>query len=464
MRLRLTDYKSHYLETLRLGAPIMLGQLGIIVVGFADNIMVGHHSTIELAAASFVNNFFTLAFIMGIGFSYGLTPIVGTLFANREHTEIGAILRNSLLINFIVGFLISLCMLVLLLNIGLLKQPEELMPYIIPYYILQLFSVIFAMLFNSFKQFSEGTTDTRTPMWIMLGANVLNIVGNYLLIYGKFGAPELGLTGAGISTLTSRVVTLLVFYLLFVRREKYKPYLQGFRQGRISRLSISRLVRLGLPVGLQMGVETASFSLSVIMMGWLGTVALAAHQIIGVVTTLGFMIYYGIAAAVTIRVSNFVGKKDMRDVRRASFAGLHIIMLMALLVVVFIFCLRNEIGYLFTSEEEVGAAEVAAVVALLSLPVMMYQFGDGLQILFSNALRGIRDVTYMAWMAVLCHFFLSLPIGYICGFVLGWGALGVWCGFPVGLTSLGIILYFRFNKLTLPGKTYSLISKEAPSL
>lgn len=114
MRLRLTDYKSHYLETLRLGAPIMLGQLGIIVVGFADNIMVGHHSTIELAAASFVNNFFTLAFIMGIGFSYGLTPIVGTLFANREHTEIGTILRNSLLINFIVGFLISLCMLVLL--------------------------------------------------------------------------------------------------------------------------------------------------------------------------------------------------------------------------------------------------------------------------------------------------------------------------------------------------------------
>lgn len=443
MPFHLTDYKLHYLETLRLGAPIMLGQLGIIVVGFADNIMVGHHSTAELAAASFVNNFFTLAFIMGIGFSYGMTPIVGTLFANGEHAKIGALLKNSLLLNFLIGLLLSFCMLLLLLNIDLLKQPAELMPYIIPYYILQLFSVIFAMLFNSFKQFSEGTMDTRTPMWIMLGANVLNIMGNYLLIYGKFGAPEMGLTGAGISTLASRIITLLIFGLLFFRREKYKQYFEGFRLGAISSQPISRLIRLGLPVGLQMGIETASFSLSVIMMGWLGTVALAAHQIIGVVTTLGFMVYYGIAAAVTIRVSNFLGKKNVADVRRASFAGLHIIMLVALLVVVFIFCLRNQIGYLFTSEHQ-----VIALVALLSLPVMLYQFGDGLQILFSNALRGIRDVTYMAYMAFVCHFLLSLPIGYICGFVLDWGALGVWCGFPVGLSTLGIILYFRFNKLT----------------
>lgn len=444
-------YRSHYRQTLRLGAPIMLGQLGIIVVGFADNIMVGHHSTTELAAASFVNNFFTLAFIFGIGFSYGLTPLVGELSAGGERRSVGELLKNSLWVNAGVGVLLMLAMGFLLLHIDLLRQPPELMPYIAPYYLLQLCSVLFAMLFNAFKQFSDGSLDTKTPMWIMLGANVLNIVGNYLLIYGKGGAPELGLTGAGISTLMSRVVTLAVFAGLFFRAGKYREYRAGFRQGAVRKQSIARLIRMGLPVGVQMGVETASFSLSVIMMGWLGSIALAAHQIVGVLTTLGFMVYYGIAAAVAIRVSYFAGKKERTEVRRASFAGLHLIWGTALLVVGFLFALRDRIGYLFTSEEQ-----VVALVAVLSFPVMLYQFGDGLQILFSNALRGIRDVTYMAVAAFCCHFFLSLPVGYCCGFLLGWGAVGIWCGFPVGLTVLGVILYARFNRLTRQSSRYFL--------
>lgn len=334
--MQLSVYKEHYKETIRLGVPIMLGQLGIIVVGFADNIMVGHHSTAELAAASFVNNFFNLVFIAGMGFSYGLTPIIGGYFAQKEYAKAGETLKNSLCINLIVGLLLSLCMLTLLLNIHILKQPEELMPYIVPYYILQLFSVIFAMLFNSFKQFSDGTTDTVTPMCVMLGANVLNIIGNYLLIYGNFGCPELGLTGAGISTLASRILTFGIFCVLFAKHSRYKLYREGFKKGTVNRANIGNLVRLGLPVGFQMGVETGSFSLSVIMMGWLGSTALAAHQVAGVITTLGFMVYYGIAAAVTIRVSNFRGRNDWPAIRHASFAGLHLVMGTAAIVVLLI--------------------------------------------------------------------------------------------------------------------------------
>lgn len=444
MMLRLSDYKEHYKQTIRLGVPIMLGQLGIIIVGFADNIMVGHHSTAELAAASFVNNFFNLAFIFGMGFSYGLTPIIGGLYAGKEYLKAGEILKNSLCINFIVGVMLSLLMLLLLLNIGVLKQPEELMPYIVPYYILQLFSVIFAMLFNSFKQFSDGTTDTVTPMYIMLGANVLNIIGNYFLIYGKCGVPEMGLTGAGISTLVSRILTFVVFCILFARRDKYKKFLEGFKNGIINRPNLSNLIRLGLPVGLLMGVETGSFSLSVIMMGWIGSTALAAHQVLGVITTLGFMIYYGVAAAVTIRVSVFKGNNDWLNIRQASFAGLHLIMGGAVLFVSFVMLFHNKIGYLFTSE-----MDVVKMVAVLSWSVILYQFGDGLQILFANALRGIADVKYMAYCAFVCHFGLALPIGYICGFVFNWGAVGIWCGFPVSLTTLGILLWRRFDRLTL---------------
>ena len=220
--IKLSIYKEHYKEIIRLGVPIMLGQLGIIIVGFADNIMVGYHSTEELAAASFVNNFFNLVFIAGMGFSYGLTPIIGNLFAQKEYAKAGEILKNSLFINTFVGLFLGLIMLFLLFNIDLLEQPEELMPYIIPYYILQLISILFIMLFNSFKQFCDGTTDTVTPMWIMLSSNGLNIIGNYLLIYGELGFPELGLTGAGISTLVSRVVSLLLFSILFIKHSRFK--------------------------------------------------------------------------------------------------------------------------------------------------------------------------------------------------------------------------------------------------
>ena len=445
--MKLSAYKRHYKETMRLGIPIMLGQLGIIIVGFADNIMVGHHSTDELAAASFVNNFFNLVFIAGMGFSYGLTPIIGNHYAREEYAEAGQMLRNSLFINFIVGILLSLFMLVLLLNIHILKQPEELMPYIIPYYILQLFSVIFTMLFNAFKQFSDGTTDTLTPMFIMLGANALNIFGNYLLIYGNWGCPELGLTGAGISTLASRILTFGVFCLLFAFCPRYKVYREGFSRGTINRQGQMKLLKLGVPVGFQMGVETGSFSLSVIMMGWLGSIALAAHQVVGVITTLGFMVYYGIAAAVAIRVSAYKGRGEQKEIRYASFAGLHLIAITAAAVMALIIIFRDEMGYLITPEKE-----VVQLVALLAWPVVLYQIGDGLQILFANALRGIADVRYMAYAAFCCHFLLALPIGYVCGFLLDWGAIGVWCGFPISLTTLGILLWRRFNRLTLINK------------
>lgn len=444
MMSQITTYKQHYQKIIHLGIPIMLGQLGIIIVGFADNIMVGHHSSVELAAASFVNNFFNLAFLFGLGFSYGLTPLIGGLYAQNRHRQAGKMLKNSLFINGTVGLVLSLIMWILLCNLDRLHQPEELIPYIIPYYILQLFSVFITMVFNSFKQFSDGTTDTLTPMWIMLSANVLNIVGNYVLIYGHFGVPEWGLVGAGVSTLLSRVVALGWFLYLFFLKPRYATYRQGFLAGKICRQNLRELFRLGLPVGFQMGVESGSFNLSVIMMGWIGSAALAAHQVVGVITTLGFMIYYGIAAAVTIRVSQFNQGKDLLNVRRATFAGFHLILAVAIVVMAAVFLFRKEIGYLFTDEEE-----VVHLVSLLCLSVVLYQVGDGLQIVFANALRGLSDVNYMAWMAFICHFGLALPIAYFCGFVLEWGPFGIWSGFPISLTLLGLLLYRRFNQLTI---------------
>lgn len=438
-----SNYKLHYKQIIKLGVPIMLGQLGIIVVGFADNIMVGHHSMEELAAASFVNNFFTLASIFGIGFSYGLTPIISMLAAKKEPFEAGITLKNSLFSNLLVGIGLVIAMSLLLLNINHLNQPEELIPLIIPYFLLQLASIPFVMLFNAFKQFNDGLGDTLTPMWIMLGTNVVNIIGNYLLIYGNFGCPELGLNGAGIVTLGIRILSFLCICILFLSHSKYKAYRAGFKSTFVDRKHQNVLFRMGLPVSIQMGVESGSFSLSVLMMGWIGSVALAAHQIMAVVTTLGFMLYYGVGAAVAIRVSMCCGQNDMVNVRRSAFAGLHIMTVLTLAVMLLIFGCRNFMGYAFTDN-----GEVVRMVTVLALPVILYQIGDGFQILFANALRGIADVKFLAYSAFICHFGMALPIGYICGFILDWGALGVWSGFPISLTVLGAVLGYRFNKKT----------------
>ena len=183
------SYKEHYRSLIRLGIPIVIGQIGIVVVGLADNIMIGQFDTLHLAAASFVNSAFNIPILFGLGFSYGLTPLIGQYFGRRDKFHVGQLLRNSLLVNFCIGLLLTLIMGVVWLNIDQLGQPEELLPLIRPYFSLQLASLVFVMLFNSFKQFADGITDTQTPMYIMLSANVLNIAGNYILIYGKFGLP-----------------------------------------------------------------------------------------------------------------------------------------------------------------------------------------------------------------------------------------------------------------------------------
>ncbi|WP_294534568.1 MATE family efflux transporter [uncultured Bacteroides sp.] len=439
----LDTYKNHYKALVSLGLPIVIGQIGVIILGFADTLMIGHHSTAELGAASFVNNVFNLAIIFSTGFSYGLTPIVGGLFGTSQYAPAGQALRNSLLANSLVAFLITLCMSVLYWNVESLGQPEELIPLIKPYYLVLLASLVFVMLFNCFKQFTDGITDTRTAMWILLGGNVLNIFGNYLLIYGKCGLPELGLLGAGISTLFSRMVMVVVFVCIFLRSSRFVRYKVGFLRMGWSKAMFCRLNGLGWPIAFQMGMETASFSLSAIMIGWLGTIALASHQVMLAISQFTFMMYYGMGAAVAVRVSNFNGQRDIVNVRRAAYAGFHMMMALGAVLSLIVFLFRNQLGSWFTD-----SPEVVTMVTSLIVPFLIYQFGDGLQITFANALRGISDVKPMMLIAFIAYFVISLPVGYLCGFVLDWGIVGVWMAFPFGLTSAGWMLWWRFRSMT----------------
>lgn len=432
-----------YLTLLSLGLPIVIGQIGVIVLGFADTLMIGHHSTTELAAASFVNNMFNLAIIFSTGFSYGLTPIVGSLFGQGRHPEAGEALRNSLAANTLMALLVCLVMGTLYLNLDRMGQPEELLPYIRPYFLVLLTSLPFVLWFNGFKQFTDGITDTKVSMWILLSGNVLNIAGNYLLIYGRLGLPEMGITGAGVATLTSRILMVAAYLALFFFTRRYAVYRRGFLAGRINRRDFAQLNRLGWPIAGQMGMETASFSFSAIMIGWLGSLQLASYQIMMSVSQVCFMMYYGMGAAVAVRISNFHGQNDLENVRRTARHGFHIMLALLVLTGIPIFLLRHHIGSWFTDSEA-----VSLMVAQTILPFLLYQFGDALQINFANALRGIADVRPMLLYAFIAYFVISLPAGYLFGFVLDGGIVGIWLAFPFGLTSAGIMYWLRFRKKT----------------
>ena len=217
----------------------------------------------------------------------------------------------------------------------------------------------------------------------------------------------------------------------------------GIMANSLYRADFIYLNKLGWPIALQMGMETASFSLSAIMVGWIGTTALAAHQIMLAISQVCFMMYYGMGAAVAVRVSNFRGQNDRINVRRSAYAGFHIMLFIALIGALPIFLLRNELGGWFSD-----SPAVSVMVAQLIIPFIIYQFGDGLQINFANALRGIADVKPMMYIAFIAYFLISLPAGYFFGFIMDWGIIGIWMAFPFGLTTAGILYYLRFNRDT----------------
>ena len=436
-----TGYVSHYKALARLGLPIVVGQLGMMLLGFADTLMIGHHSTEELAAASFVNNLMVLGVVFGIGFSLGLTPVVGALIGLGQREKAGLALRCSLVANSTVGLLLTLVAGLLYLFIDRLGQPVELLPVIRPYYLIVTGTLLPMMWFNGCKQFTDGIALTRYGMWILLSGNGLNILGNWLLINGIGPFPELGLEGAGYSTLFSRIVMVAAYLLLLGRSQTFATFRNGIFHIRFDRSLLQRLYRLGWPMAFQSGMETAAFSLSAIMVGWLGTIALASHQIMVTISQFNFMIYLGLGTAVSIRISHFHGQGKAQEVRETATAGFHLMLLLELLLSVVVYLFHEQMGGWFTDN-----AEVSTMVSSLFIVFMAYQFGDGMQINYVNALRGISDVKALVIIAFIAYFIISLPAGYLFGFVLNLGLTGIWLAFPFALTAAGIMLWWRFRR------------------
>ena len=441
----LDKYGRHYSFLFKLALPIIIGQLGGIITGLADTIMVGQHSTDELAAASFVNNVLNAFIIFGTGFSFALTPLVGENLARNKKFVVAAWLKNSLLANLLLSVLLTGVLVLIYFNVGNMGQPSELLPLIRSYFMVSMISVIFVMLANSFRQFVEGITDPLVSMWILLSGNLLNIIGNYVLIYGKFGFPEMGLLGAGYSTLFSRVFMLVMFVLVFLFRPSYKPYRQGFIRMWIMPNRLMRLTRIGVPIALQQGLEAATFSLTAIMAGWLGSLELAAHQVVISISTVSFTIYLGLGSATAIRTSYFKGAGDWPQVRKITVAGVHLGIVVSFITCLVLFLVRDSISFVFSDDPN-----VSQIVVMLLPILMLYQFVDGAQIVLANALRGLSDVKPIMWISFITNFLIAIPAGYMLGFSAGMGISGIWLAYPIGFVFSVNLLGLRARKTMNP--------------
>ena len=435
-------YTSNYVSLLKLALPIIIGQLGGIITGLADTIMVGQHSTNELAAASFVNNVLNAFIIFGTGFSFALTPLIGENLARNKKYVVAAWQKNSIVANLILSIVLTSVLLLIYFNIGYLGQPEELLPLIKPYFIVSMISVVFVMLANSYRQFVEAITDPSVSMWVLLSGNLLNIVGNYILIYGKMGFPEMGLIGAGYSTLVSRIYMLLAFVVVFFVRPSYKPYRHGFKRMWVLPNRLMRITKIGVPIAFQQGLEAATFSLTAIMVGWLGSTELAAHQVVIAISTISFTTYLGLGSATAIRTSISKGAKDWGQVRRTTVAGVHLGLIVSFITCLALYFLRNDISYVFSDDP------VVAKIVVMLLPILMlYQFVDGAQIVLANALRGLADVKSIMWISFVTNFLIAIPAGYILGFPMGMGIEGIWLAYPIGFVFSVALLAIRARKL-----------------
>lgn len=432
---------SHYSATLRLGLPIAIGQLGVIILGFADTLMVGRYSTDALAASAFVNNLFTLFTFLLMGYSYGLTPIVSALFGQGKQAEAGEQLKPALLSGTVFCLLLMAVWGIAYFNLEHFGQPDELLPLIRPYFLVILVSMIFVMLYNELRQFTDGLTHTTLGMYTLMIGNALNIVGNWLLIYGPGPFPEMGLMGAGIATLLARVLMVVLMVAALWWKKGYAPYREGFARCRASLEGMGAIVRASLPIAIQMGLECAAFTMSAVMAGWVGKVELAAYQVMVTIGTLGFLLYYSFGAGTSIRVANFYGQHDRTNVFHAGAAGRNLLFLMAACSSLLIYLLAEPLIRVFTTDTAVIAISLSLIPFLV-----LYQFADAMQICYANILRGTGHVLAMVRIAIISYLIVNIPVAFFLGFSLGWGVKGIFLAFFIGLFTAATLFFKEYRK------------------
>lgn len=436
------SYKTHFNKTLNLAYPVMLSQLGHIMVGIVDSIMVGQIGSTPLAASAFANNFLGVFLMFGIGISYGITPLVAQADGQSDIGKITRLLRHGIILCGSVGILLFISLYGVSYLFPYMRQPEAVVTLGTPYFLIIASSLIPLMIFQNFRQFSEGLSVTKPTMYITIVANLVNVLLNYILIYGKFGFPEMGLNGAGWATFISRVLMAFGLYFFVIKYEKFKVHRAAFNLRKIKSDFFRPMLKLGVPSGIQFVFEVGAFAMAAIMMGWLGTNSLAAHQIAISLVSVSYMMASGISAASTVRVGNQIGMKDGLNLKRVGNTSfLMSIVFMACCAIVFI-AFSSFFPTLYVEDPE-----VIKIASTLIIIAGFFQLSDGVQVVGLGSLRGMSDVKAPTIITLVAYWGLAIPMSYLLGFTLNLGPSGIWYGLLIGLTVAAIALFFRFKRL-----------------
>jgi MATE family multidrug resistance protein len=450
--MQLSDYTKEFKYNWQLAAPVMLGMLGHTFVSFVDNIMVGQLGTAELAAVSLGNSFMFIAMSLGIGFSTAITPLIAEADAAEDFEKGKSSFKHGLFLCTVLGVLLFLMLFFAKPLMYLMKQPIEVVELAIPYLDLVAVSLIPLIIFQGFKQFSDGLSMTRYPMYATILANIINVILNYLLIFGKFGFPELGIVGAAYGTLISRIIMVWYLWFLLKGKEKSKAFVTNIKFFVLDKLMLKKLINLGAPSAMQMFFEVAIFTAAIWLSGLLGKNPQAANQIALNLSSMTFMVAMGLSVASMIRVGNQKGLKAYLELRRIAFSLFLMGLLFAIGFAIIFFLFHNQLPKIYVDFDDAknlaDNTEVVSIASKLLIAAAIFQISDSIQVLVLGALRGLQDVKIPTVITFISYWLIGFPISWFLGKESAYGSFGIWLGVLAGLTTAAILLYIRFNYLT----------------
>ena len=431
----------------------MLGMLGHTFVSFVDNIMVGQLGTAELAAVSLGNSFMFIAMSIGIGFSTAITPLIAEADASNNFKQAKSTYKHGLFLCTTLGILLFLLVFFSKPLMYLMQQPEEVVVLAIPYLNLVAFSLIPLVIFEAIKQFTDGMSMTKYPMYATLIANIINVVLNYLLIFGKFGFPEMGMVGAAYGTLVSRIIMVIYLWTLLRYKERSRKIVRNIKLFTLDFSMIKKIVNIGSLSAMQMFFEVAIFTSAIWLSGLLGKNSQAANQIALNLSSMTFMVAMGLSVASMIRVGNQKGLQNYKELRRIAFSifllGILLAVFFALLFFIFHKSLPNIYVDLNDTANYKDNMEVLSIASNLLLAAAFFQISDSIQVVVLGALRGLQDVKIPTILTFISYWVVGFPVSYFLGTEEMYGSFGIWLGLLAGLTTASVLLFIRFNSLTL---------------
>lgn len=450
--MQLKNYTKEFKYNWQLAAPVMLGMLGHTFVSFVDNIMVGQLGTAELAAVSLGNSFMFIAMSLGIGFSTAITPLVAEADAEENFENGKSAFKHGLFLCTVLGVLLFLVVFFAKPLMYLMKQPVEVVELAIPYLDLVAFSLIPLIIFQAFKQFSDGLSMTRYPMYATVLANIVNIFLNYILIFGKLGFPELGIVGAAYGTLISRFMMVWYIWYLLKGKEKSKALVTNIKFFVLNKLMLKKIINLGAPSAMQMFFEVAIFTAAIWLSGLLGKNPQAANQIALNLSSMTFMVATGLSVASMIRVGNQKGLKRYFELRRIAFSLFLMGTILAVGFAIIFFAFHNQLPKIYVDYDDaknlVDNTEVVKIASKLLIAAAIFQISDSIQVVVLGALRGLQDVKIPTIITFISYWLIGFPISWYFGKADALGSFGIWLGLLAGLTTAAILLYIRFDYLT----------------